>query len=309
MGSSASAVTFDVFPIDLLIHTLSFASAQELGDYSRINKLCLKLVRTNEKIWRDLCLILWKDKVYVPQRYLQMINLDETEMEKLATIITQCDDKKDKSDEQKEVKEDELVECAARRAYRLSYLDGTRTVITMKEMTEIKWYFHFKGSADNDWENAPKDMTRMVFHDNGIVDILPNEFTEQTFNGQDYVWKFHGSFHKTNKYGNAIQINRFPREIVTRNPKNWGFVVQNTYVIYTSFPIPDPDTDEYKSLLINYYNHKISGNPFGKAGYIQDSDQEWNESMDDNESNDNDQIRAIDLMALFVRMMDGTNGQ
>merc|ERR1719499_201333 len=101
----------------------------------------------------------------------------------------------------------------------------------------------------------------MQFHSNNVVDITPNKFTSNYFeNGQEFVWRFDGLHHSNlgdSKYGNAIKINNFPKELITRS-SNWGWIAQNPYVIYASFPIPDPETEQYESMLINYFYHEAS---------------------------------------------------
>ena len=120
-------------------------------------------------------------------------------------------------------------------------------MITLEELLSIKFYFHFKGSHDNDWKDHPDKMTRMEFRSDGTVDIIPNRFTEASFLNQEFVWEFAGN-------GNAIKINNYPPELISRNSDNWGWIAQNPYVLYASYPIPEPETDEYQHILINYLN-------------------------------------------------------
>eukprot|EP01084_Bolivina_argentea_P286935 492307_1 len=286
MGSSCSNLNFEQFPTDLLTHTLSFGSYKELCKHSTIAKLLYELITTSDKLWRDLCLIEWKNKAYIPSKYHELISSKREDIN--------IDEKQ----------QDTIIECNCRKAYRLAYLDRMRTVITMKEVCDIKWYFHFKGSIDNDWENAPNDMTRMIFDKNGIVNIIPNAFTKNSFVGQDYIWKFDGSYCKKNEYGNAIQINSYPKERITRN-KNWGFVVQNPYVIYACFPIPEPQTDEYKSMVINYWVPIECKYPFGQAEYVKVNENELEKKKQNNEKNDSEVVRAnhYHMMSLFMNLL------
>ncbi len=109
---------------------------------------------------------------------------------------------------------------------------------------------------------------------------------------------------KKNEFGNAIQINVYPKERITRHP-NWGFVVQNPYVIYASFPIPEPQTDEYKSMLINYWAPIEGKYPFGKAGYIEKDETELEKEKQKKETDDNQTVRDNHyyMMSLFMNLL------
>ena len=256
MGANASQL-IDSFPIDLLLHTFSFATYQELCAYSQINRLCFASITANDMLWRSVCLKVWSEKKYVPSLYKRLAGIESVDASD-----------RNVTDDTKTEMESKSNECDARKALRLSVLDCERTVISMRELCDdTQWFFHFKGNRLADAEH----WTRMHFGCDGSVTFHSdrrNDITAGFFAGKRFVWEFTGALSQSEKFGNAIRINNFVPEKVSRS-KDWGWVIQNPHVIYASFAMSAPNSDEFRELLIDYNDHERRiKEPFGKARYI-----------------------------------------
>ena len=151
-------------------------------------------------------------------------------------------------------------------AYKISCIDQKRNVITFDELTSIKWHFTFKG-WDPRFITGNNDEETIIFgefHKNGTLTHAPIQF------GHRFRWKFIEYFTKRSwlneylemsdeeeeeestdkenvcEYGYLekridgrqsrwIQVNNFPPLVVARNPENWGFILQNDHVTFTSY--------------------------------------------------------------------------
>jgi len=50
------------------------------------------------------------------------------------------------------------------------------------------------------------------------------------------------------KRGQFIRVNHYPTYIVSRQAKNWGFLMQSCWVLLTGFPLPKQGSEELKEL-------------------------------------------------------------
>lgn len=80
------------------------------------------MVMNNNRLWSNLCRSYWTGK-YVPLQYRKMLN------ESKATGQS----------------------SAAREAFKLSFTDRTRTIITVDELVSFRWYFRFREQAGTMW--------------------------------------------------------------------------------------------------------------------------------------------------------------
>eukprot|EP01084_Bolivina_argentea_P071496 129970_1 len=215
---------------DILLHVFEFASPLELCSIiSYISKHWRNLLVNHKNLWLRFCTTFWKGKFYIISKATEIENTDPLN------------------------------------AYKISYIDQERNVITFEELTCIKWHFRFK------WDTNPlhiaaainKEETVIVanFGKDGTLRHEPvrGQFNWSFVNESDKSYsKFFNYFgiagtenkNKENetKYGyygqkeyvkpghdktngqlnksRWIQVNHFPPLVVTRNSSNWGFVLQ-----------------------------------------------------------------------------------
>merc|ERR1712217_269412 len=60
-------------------------------------------------------------------------------------------------------------------------------------------------------------------------------------------WHFTGSIWRTGIFGNAVQVNQYPAKSLMRDRENWGWIMENMWVLYTSFPMPLVDPGLYSN--------------------------------------------------------------
>eukprot|EP01084_Bolivina_argentea_P290846 499719_1 len=292
---------------DLQLHSLSFNNHTDLCNCMCINKHFHSSITQAQKLWRDLLYnSLWKNKTYIPKRYINWINSDTKEHkspEKDINITQQCNTLK---------------------AYHDSFLDQKRTVITIDELCNIVWYFRFKQSAGTDWiendpfwqsdssdsadENKtddkyyistkfnPAKCIKIQFKRDG-TSIRHGKFKNFRNTNMNFTWRFTGSHCKEMEYGNAIQVNNFPSYYISRHPYNWGWIMQSCWVIYSSFPLPPPGSKEDKiinnDLTSIQYSEMMSFNIFGSATRISSKSHNIYES--NNPFSDSNYIQNIDI--------------
>ena len=124
----------------------------------------------------------------------------------------------------------------------------------------------------------------MVFNKNGSITPFPNEYTlSYLMNATQFTWKFVGYHSKKDSFGVSIRVNYFPKELITRNKDNWGWIIQCPYQVKTSYEIPNPKSDIYKNTILNDFNNfdfsRINNpdkyyNPFYDSKYIKISKQD-----------------------------------
>jgi len=122
-----------------------------------------------------------------------------------------------------------------RRAFETSVIDATRNSITEEELTKLGWHFRFKHTAgahwthDDDYWRTGKAVEVKFCPDGTMV----RDLYDMQFRWQRAV------------DGKSVRVNGFPAYLVWRHPKNWGFVMESCWVLYTSFPMPKQEEDEY----------------------------------------------------------------
>jgi len=169
----------------------------------------------HQMVWETLCNRLWYDKCYVPHS----IRKQKEENAKLA--------------------------------YKLSLEDSQRTYIYKEELCGLVWNFRFKEDAGRHWTSSDpwwqgKTPPCIKFTPDGGMkisdggDCSMNESIASSF--ENRRWRFVETVAGlTGPPGSFVQVNHFPAYIVSRF-KNWGFIMQSCWVIYTSFPLPPIST-------------------------------------------------------------------
>eukprot|EP01111_Echinosteliopsis_oligospora_P016613 TRINITY_DN696_c1_g1_i2.p1 TRINITY_DN696_c1_g1~~TRINITY_DN696_c1_g1_i2.p1 ORF type:complete len:284 (+),score=60.78 TRINITY_DN696_c1_g1_i2:64-915(+) len=191
-------------PIELFTTVVSFLNPKELATCAQVNTGWCDAA-TDKSVWQIKCKNLWADKKYVsPQLQHQMTE-------------------------------------NPRQAYKDSLNDCKRAYVTMEELCGFTWNFRFKESAGYHWtENDPwwqgKSPIQMKFLENGQT--IDNFWQNHGRAIADRRWRFiERAAGRAGPTGSFIQVNNFPPYVVSRT-KDWGFVMQSCWVVYTSFPMP-----------------------------------------------------------------------
>ena len=166
----------------------------QINDYKKICCCCQvskfwKFVGKNESIWRNLCLEIWSDKVYVPQIYRDY------------HFSGQC-----------------------HKALKESLIDSKRTFIFSYEFSSTPFYFRFKEASGPYWtEQDPywkgQEPLRLKFDHEGHI----GGYTGVRWyfvNTQGAICRRGGNFICV-----AINNLTIPTYMICRH-RNWGFVIQ-----------------------------------------------------------------------------------
>jgi len=157
-------------------------------------------------IWDYLCKKLWCNKVYIPKVFKEM--------------------RKNKH---------------AKEAYNLSIKDSTREVITREELISFNWSVRFRSNQHvigiKDRWSKGKKATVIRFNDDGSNSVVGKRWKSLEKIGMrvdQRKWRFRSG---SNTEGAEVQVNSYPSYSISRY-KNWGFVMQSIYVVFTSFEMP-----------------------------------------------------------------------
>eukprot|EP00471_Norrisiella_sphaerica_P006383 CAMPEP_0184482996 /NCGR_PEP_ID=MMETSP0113_2-20130426/4599_1 /TAXON_ID=91329 /ORGANISM="Norrisiella sphaerica, Strain BC52" /LENGTH=324 /DNA_ID=CAMNT_0026863095 /DNA_START=180 /DNA_END=1154 /DNA_ORIENTATION=- len=145
----------------------------------------------------------------------------------------------------------------AKKAYENSILDSRRQHPTRDELLQFEWRFRFKESAGTHWmqidpywahdHKGSKFASTIVrkFDPNGTLRRLDNFEALRSFSeyNNDFKWAVKETS-SDGKLIKRIQVNHFPSYVSSRHPKNWGFIMQSCWVLWTSFPMPARGQDE-----------------------------------------------------------------
>jgi len=167
-----------------------------------------------------------------------------------------------------------------KRAYMESLEDAKRGWITKEELVSFTWNFRFKAAAGEHWiESDPwwqgkQDVVTVRFNMDGSVSGRGQMHVQNKFR-----WKFIvKSCGKVAPMGTYVRVNSFPAYNVRRHPKNWGWVMENCWVVLTAFPMPPKGADpllEDESLTVTVemqaqeamtYNAAVSRLVFSELG-------------------------------------------
>ncbi|KAI9003002.1 hypothetical protein DFJ74DRAFT_647355 [Hyaloraphidium curvatum] len=194
-----------VFPVEVFLHILSFLpSAADLAPCARVSK-AWHAAAEDQELWAPLTARLWADKVYVPERFKEM-----------------------------------LKEGRARDAYRLSLLDSRRDHITKEELCAFTWHWRFKSAAgppfllDDPWHLSQPARQRLY---------LPDGRMGGSMYRADARWRFVRSAEgRTGPEGRFVRVGETPAAVAGRHA-NWGWYLQSCWSVAASFPLPPPGAD------------------------------------------------------------------
>ena len=145
----------------------------------------------------------------------------------------------------------------ARRAYVVSIEDSKRQRLTTEELTSYTWFHRMKASAGPGWlESDPywlgKQSNQRRFTENGDMACVTPSDPDAGVEIRQWRWVSSGGGRSGSKQGSLIRhsVNGRdrPTQMISRHPRNWGWVMQNCWSITCSFPLPlqgdDPDLDD-----------------------------------------------------------------
>ncbi|KAI8915848.1 hypothetical protein EDD86DRAFT_243817 [Gorgonomyces haynaldii] len=215
-------------PPELLLHVAVFLSVPDLKTLSLCNKLLMSVCNSNS-VWKGLCLEDWKQKQFTSNDLAHRLDyyhlVDDLTTEDMHVILQQRN-VITKNLDTKNLKY-YLLKTTPHRSpcplsgpkWKASYFakrkDALRTSITMMELCSITWNFKFI----NGWMQDEVGTVRFI--DNG-------EYHSSLF-GDQMKWKF---------YRNCIQVEHYPPTKVYRT-KDWGWILANRWVLYSSGDFPD----------------------------------------------------------------------
>lgn len=191
-------------PLEMLRSIIRFLDAEDLNQCKLLNS-SWREAATTPYIWQELCEQLWKDKVYVPQKFRDMLHSDPTT------------------------------------AYYESKRDSTRDVITTEELLSFDWWFRFKeipGAwySDRDpWMNG-RQPSLHKYQKDGVIKIK-GEFSGAAPDRRYWQWLEEDNV----KEGSWIQICQYPSYKVHRTA-NWGWMQQSELALLINWPIPPKGT-------------------------------------------------------------------
>mmetsp|Transcript_44418 Transcript_44418/g.71143 ORF Transcript_44418/g.71143 Transcript_44418/m.71143 type:complete len:482 (-) Transcript_44418:89-1534(-) len=174
-----------------------------------------------------------------------------------------ADDHGSADDEDEELKYEELLQ------YQPSELVGILTDDEIEEykLKKLKYDQMQRQNSLQDLLNKPVlseheqrllRCTRIKFKTDGRMKFMQNRIMSDLVTAsQGFRWRFAGQFYHGRMFGNAVAVNSYPKKHISRHPVHWGWVMQSVWVIYTSFPMPEPDSADDK--LICEDDFSISG--------------------------------------------------
>jgi len=172
-----------------------------------------------------------------------------------------------------------MLDAEPKAALRASLADAARTWLTEEELTGSEWCFRFKSAAGPSWLETDAfacglPAVRCRFFKDGTV-LRTGDIVDLT--GIDLRWSFappsrppegrrHGSSVHISVNGRTVPTYAISRQclhlrsarcawrplqlqhamlryVVSRHPKNWGFLMQSCWALFTSFPMPPKGED------------------------------------------------------------------
>jgi hypothetical protein len=264
-----------LFQFNLFYEIFLFLSWTDLMNYELINNLFFNKIRDSEPIWRAAAAILFKNKVYIPAISRRMIRdgnkvsnrvdlqaMSIRELKGLSQVygvnITHCFEKGEiiNAIHAREIRNKLPNESLSRFALRIAFVDRTRNCIRDDEVVDFDWNIRLKGTGplsellhlDPWWAThlTPSQMSTTTT----IVKFQRDSSLEFLFNGPSpFAHMLQNTDAKATyaleRAGTKILLSFGVHEYVARHPENWGFVLQSSGSVWTSFPMPPRHSDAY----------------------------------------------------------------
>jgi len=201
-------------------------------------------------------------------------------------------------------------------AFHLSLKDLERKFITIDELCVFQWNFRFKPSAGMHWTisdpwHQGHPPTKVKFNKDGtMIRRMGNE---------TYMSHF---FWKIEENGTRIRVNNFPPYVVRRY-KNWGFVMESCWVLYTAFPMPPKGIDpelEIEQISISTqrrdalaYNlgpfHHLNDDQLADDEDFENQQEEEEEEEEVEEANNEDEVNQFIRLQQFINQLHNQQNQ
>lgn len=195
----AADVKFDPLLIlgeDLLVEIFKNLTPKKLLKVALVSKQWRALA-SSDRIWEPVCRKEWKNRVYIPGG--------------------------------------EERPHTWKSKYLRAETDRKRTAIKLEEICSFEWYFRFKRTAGPVWtqELDPywinnKDESKMMrrrFTREHLL-ISPKDDALEYMQPDPYHWAF------ASNGNNRVQVDDFPPLQVKRRSKDWGWIMENEWVLF-----------------------------------------------------------------------------
>jgi len=225
-GGGGAPSIFDL-PSEVLQGIFAYLDARSLARAARV----CRFFRENadaEHLWRDLCCARWSDKKFMTHEVFFRANLAHPaaigalSVGELKLVLRKrhvpvdgvLREKSDLIDAMRRAHPDVAFPVPLPTKWKASYaaaeLDSRRDVLTMEELTAYPWKLRFK--------QQPNLYMISRFTKNFVY-----ESPEHIFD-----WRFYSS--------NFVQVAQFPPLQMKRMPEDWGWQLENAYVVFTMAP-------------------------------------------------------------------------
>jgi hypothetical protein len=202
--------------------SLQFLDYQEI--VCHIELVCRqwrRFVESRPQLWRSLCKHLWAEKVYVPPAAIDLLKQPSTKL---------CDGV-----------------LPQKMALLLSVVDSRRVEIQPHELCQFEWSIKFHLTIGPDFVfhdpywNGQKARTVRFLRAGNRVEYLGPRIAA-------YAQIYYNAPKRWHLQEDTLTISHFPRYRISRHKNNWGFMIDNSYVLLTSWPMPsygqDPIIDQ-----------------------------------------------------------------
>jgi len=253
----AGRATDERLPKESLALSMSFLDVEDVLSCGMVNRRWYSASQENQ-IWGVLCEALWRDKVYVPKQIRGMANGNP------------------------------------RQAYVESLRDARRQYPTLDELLEFSWCFRFKKSAGPHWiqidpywtlDHKGSSIASTIirkFKADGSLERLDTHEAMRSFAGEaKFKWAVRETTDGDKRFVKRIQVNHFPSYVISRHSRNWGFLMQSCWVLWTSFPMPAPGIDKFLDdghleVRVDDQIEEVHRYNFGAHGQFGDEDDNMN---------------------------------
>lgn len=261
-----------LFDFGIGVEFFYYLSWVELINIECVNQMFLKEIRASEILWRDISRVVLIGKAYYPSivsrlltdgnsvhKRIDLINYSIKELKLLAVKyglnITTCFEKAEIISvvNKREIKHKLKDECLSRFALRIAYIDRTRNCITEEELCSFDWNIRVKSNGALA-SLVPNDPWWDSSYPVGIPTTTIIKFTKDSM----VTFEMHGpspfqdmlvNNNRTSYYiqsaGTSIYLSFGVQELVARHPINWGFILQSSGSVWSSFIMPKCYSDPY----------------------------------------------------------------
>jgi len=194
-------------PYEIFTSFFTFLDVPHIFQCMQVSSVWFHAANENH-VWDHFCNVFWGDKMYVPSKLIHSREMG-----------------------------------LAKEAYRDSKRDCHRKWIMKEELCSFSWNIRFKKAAGDHWVAgdpwwhglAPRAIQFLPDHTARAVSEMG---AEEQHHWQSRKWKFVPNVSNlSGPEGSFVQMNNYPPYVVSRY-KNWGFIMQSCWVVWTSFPMP-----------------------------------------------------------------------